>query len=94
MELIEVQSGESTSIRAAFLEQQVTWPLLQVGFMRHLAAMSVGALLLLVVTVAWYLGHLVCARHGDEVLARKMPLVSCFFLEIVSTVSIFCSCCR
>ena len=30
----------------------------QVGFMRHLAAMSVGALLLLVVTVAWYLGLL------------------------------------
>ena len=26
----------------------------EVGFMRHLAAMSVGALILLVVVVAWY----------------------------------------
>ena len=36
--------------------------------MRHLAAMSVGALLLLVVTVAWYLGLLArsdrCAASG------------------------------
>ena len=29
----------------------------EVGFMRHLAALSVGALLLLVITVGWFLSH-------------------------------------
>lgn len=67
--------------------------------MRHLAAMSVGALLLLVVTVAWYLGRLVkiCARHGDEVLARRTLFVSCFFFSKLFLLSSFSalvvSCC-
>ena len=34
--------------------------------MRHLAAMSVGALLLLVVTVAWYLGLLARSDRAQQ----------------------------
>jgi hypothetical protein len=56
--------------------------------MRHLAAMSVGALLLLVVTVVWYLGLLARSDRAQQaavVMVFPSPITLMIYVSYIVT---------